>query len=114
MKNKEEAKPRESDKSVELAKIHIFSERIHARMTTQVSNTYAMFIAFAVVFYTLFYESVLPLSGFVIGLTVLLIGTIYETHHIRRVFKRDLKRISDMIETVKEGRELPKLEDLVI
>jgi uncharacterized membrane protein len=41
------------------------------------------------------------------------IGTIYETYHIRQVFKRDIKKISDMIETVKKGKELPKLEDLV-
>jgi hypothetical protein len=40
-------------------------------------------------------------------------GTIYEIYRIRRSFRQELKRISDMIETVKEGKELPKLEELV-
>jgi len=101
------------DKSLELLKIQIFSERAHARLPTQVSNTYAIFIGFVAFFYTLFYESVIPLVGFTIGLAIFLAGTIYETYHLRRVFRRDVKKISDMIEAVKEGRELPKLEDLV-
>jgi hypothetical protein len=56
---------------------------------------------------------VIPLFGFTIGLAIFLAGTIYETYHVRQVFKREVKKISDMIETVKEGRELPKLEELV-
>ena len=44
---------------------------------------------------------------------ILVAGTIYETYHVRQVFKSDIKKISDMIETVKKGKELAKLEDLV-
>jgi hypothetical protein len=51
--------------------------------------------------------------GFTFGLVIFLAGTVYETYHVRQVFKRDIKKISDMIETVKKGKELPKLEDLV-
>jgi len=98
---------------LELLKIQIYSERAHSRLATQVTNTYAIFIGFIVFFYTLFYENVLPMFGFTIGLAIFVAGTIYETYHIRQVFKRDIKKISDMIETVKKGKELPKLEDLV-
>jgi membrane protein implicated in regulation of membrane protease activity len=101
------------DDSIELLKIQIFSERAHSRLTTQVTNTYAIFIGFIAFFYTLFYENVLPLSGFTIGVAVFLAGTVCETYHVRQVFKRDVKKISNMIETVKEGKELPRLEDLV-
>ncbi|TLN07071.1 hypothetical protein FDZ71_10870, partial [bacterium] len=41
------------------------------------------FVAF---FYTLFYEYVIPLAGFTIGLEIFLTGTIIETF-VRRVFR---------------------------
>jgi len=99
--------------SLELLKIQIFSERAHTKLTTQVTNTYAIFIGFVAFFYTLFYENVVPLVGFTMGLAIFLAGTIYETYHVREVFKRDVKKISDMMEKVKQGSELPKLDDLI-
>jgi len=114
LEEEQNGRTRNSDNSIESLKIQIFSERAHQRLTTRVTNTYAIFIGFVVFFYTLFYENVIPLLGFIIGLTVFLAGTVYETYHVGQVFKRDVKKISDMIEAVKEGKELPKLEDLVI
>ena len=113
MERQQSDRIRNSDNSIKLLKIQIFSERAHSRLTTQVTNSYAILIGFVAFFYTLFYENVLSLSGFTIGLTVFLAGTVYETYHVRQVFKRDVKKISDMIEKVKEGKELPRLEDLV-
>jgi len=113
LEEKQSNRTRNPDNSIELLKIQIFSERAHQRLTTQVTNIYAIFIGFVVFFYTLFYENVIPLLGFIIGLTIFLAGTVYETYHVRQVFKRDVKKISGMIETVKEGKELPRLEDLV-
>ncbi len=98
---------------LDLVKIQIFSEHANSRHTTQITNTYAFFIGFIVFFYTLFYENVIPIYGFYIGLAIFLAGTLYETYHVRRVFKSDIKKISDMIETVKKGNQLPKLEDLI-
>ena len=114
MERQQSDRIRNSDNSIELLKIQIFSERAHSRLTTQVTNSYAIFIGFVAFFYTLFYENVMPLLGFTIGLTVFLAGTVYETYHVRQVFKRDVKKISGMIETVKEGKELPRLEDLIV
>jgi len=102
-----------TDNSIDLLKIQIYSERAHTRLTTQVTNTYAIFIGFVVLFYTLFYENVIPLFGFTTGLAIFAAGTVYETYHVRQAFRKDIKKISDMMETVKEGKELPKLEDLV-
>ena len=113
LEKKPSDRTRNPDPSIELLKIQIFSERAHQRLTSQVTNTYAIFIGFVVFFYTLFYENVIPLLGFTIGLTIFLVGTVYETYHVRQVFKRDVKKISGMIETVKEGKKLPRLEDLV-
>lgn len=114
MEEKQKDRVRNSDNSLELLKIQIFSERAHQRLTTQVTNVYAFIIGFVVFFYTLFYENVISLFGFIIGLTIFLAGTVYETYHVRQVFKRDVKKISGMIETVKEGKELPRLEDLIV
>jgi hypothetical protein len=98
---------------LELLKIQIFSERAHTRLTTQVTNTYAIFLGFVGFFYTLFYENVIPTFGFLFGFIVFLAGTLYETYHVRQVFKRDVEKISEMIEVVKKGQELPRLEDLL-
>jgi predicted histidine transporter YuiF (NhaC family) len=114
LEEKQKESNRNSDNSLELLKIQIFSERAHQRLTTQVTNLYAIFVAFVAFFYTLFYENVIPLFGFVIGLIIFLAGTVYNTYHVRQVFKRDVKKISGMIETVKEGKELPRLEDLIV
>jgi len=100
-------------RDIELMKIQIFSERAHAKLTTQVTNTYAIFIGFVAFFYTLFYENVVPLAGFTIGLAIFLAGTVYETYHVRRVFRSDVEKISDMMDAVEKGNELPKLDDLI-
>ena len=113
MEKQSTARSRDSDNGIELLKIQIFSERAHQRLTTQITNIYGIFIGFIVFFYTLFYENVIPLPGFLLGLTIFLAGTVYETYHVRQVFKRDVRKISNMIETVKEGKELPRLEDFV-
>lgn len=113
MEEKQIDQIRVRDGSVELLKIQIFSERAHSRLTSQITNTYAVLVGFVVLFYTLFYENVIPLMGFLIGLTVFLAGTVFEIYYARRIFRRDVKRISDMIEVVKTGKELPRLEDFV-
>ena len=113
LKEKESNRSGNFDSSVELLKIQIFSERAHSRLTTTITNVYALFVGFLVLFYTLFYENVLPLFGFVFGLTVFIVSMIYEVYHVRQVFRRDVKRISEMIEAVKAGKELPKLEEIL-
>jgi tryptophan-rich sensory protein len=80
---KQSDRTRNPDDSVELLKIQIFSERAHARLTTQVTNTYAIFVGFVVFFYTLFYEERDSPTGFIIGLTVFLAGTVYEIYDLR-------------------------------
>jgi len=113
LEEKQSNRTRNLDSSIELLKIQIFSERAHSRLTSQITNTYALLVGFVVLFYTLFYENVIPLTGFIFGLIMFLAGTVYEIYHARRIFKRDVKRISDMIEAIRSGKELPRLEDFV-
>ncbi len=44
---------------------------------------------------------------------VLLGGTIYERYLVEKVFKKDLKKTSDLLEQVKAGKQLPSLENLL-
>ena len=113
MQKEQSGRTRNPDSSIELLKIQIFSERAHSRLTSQITNTYALLGGFVVLFYTLFYENVISLIGFVIALAVFLAGTIFEIYYARRIFRRDVKKISDMIEAVKGGKELPRLEDFL-
>jgi hypothetical protein len=101
------------DKDVELVKIHVFSERAHTRYTTIVTTSYAIFVGFVVVFYTLFFEKVYTLDVFIFGVTVLTGGTAYELYRVHQAYRKALKKTSDLIEAVKQGRELPKLEELL-
>jgi hypothetical protein len=101
------------DKNIELLKIQICSERAHVRLTYLISTTFAIFLGFAVLFYTLFYENVLPLVGISVGIIILLVGTVYEIYRIRKRYQKELKKISDMIEMVKEGKLLPRLDELL-
>jgi len=113
LEERESDKTKDVDKNLELVKIQVFSERTHARLAYTVSTTYAIFIGFFVVFFTLFYQKVLAFETFGFSIIPLLAGTIYEVYRVRRGYKRELKKISDMIEAVKEGKELPRLEELV-
>ncbi len=102
-----------ANRDLDLIKIQIFSEHAHSRLTSQIANTYALFIGFVAFFYTLYYENVVPLFGVIIGFAIFLAGTVYETYHVRQVFKGNVKKTSDMIESVKKGQELSNLEDLM-
>ncbi|WXG44424.1 MAG: hypothetical protein WED04_10380 [Promethearchaeati archaeon SRVP18_Atabeyarchaeia-1] len=70
-------------------------------------------MGFAVVFYTLYFENVLTLDKFLFSFAVLTGGTAYELCRVRRGYLRALKKLSEMIEAVKEGKELPKLEEMI-
>jgi len=101
------------DVSVELTKIHVFSEHVHERLATSISNIYAFFVGFLVLFFTLFYSNILPLVSFILAVLVFLAGTIYESLHIRRQYQKSIVTISQLIEQVKEKKELPRLQDLI-
>ena len=101
------------EKDIELLKIQIFSEHIHTRFTTIITTSYAIVVAFSVLFFSLFYGNLLPLVGFAVAMSALLIGASYQIYRVRRNYMKTLRDISQMVETVKEGKELPKLEEML-
>jgi len=88
LKEEKEDGTKAYNNDLELLKIQMYSERAHSRLTSQVTNTYAIFIGFIAFFYTLFYENVFPIFGFTIGLAIFVAGTIYETYHIWQVLQK--------------------------
>ena len=101
------------NESIELAKVHIFSESAHEKHTSAITNAYAFFLGIFVVLFSFLLEKVIPLAGFAVGAAVLLAGTAYERYLVEKHFKRDQCKISEMIEQIKRGKELAPLENLL-
>jgi hypothetical protein len=108
-----EAKTQTINESIEMAKVHIFSENVHEKHTSAITNAYAFFLGIFIVLFSLFVEKAIPLYAFGFGAAVLLVVTIYERYLVEKAFTRDLKKTSELIEQVKAGSELPKLENLL-
>ena len=112
-KENKKGQTKDVDKSVELLKIQVCSDRIHVRLSYLTTISWGIWVGFAVLFYTLYYQNVLPLVAIVIGVVTLTLGTIYVVYRYRKGYKKELVKISGMIEKVKQGRELPRLDELI-
>lgn len=109
---KENGERKAIDKDAELLKVQIYAERCHTKFTLFVSLLFGILIAFAIALFTLLHErhiSFLQFSAsflFVFGFCFLYV------YYTMKDYKESFKEISHMIEKVKEGEELPKLENL--
>jgi hypothetical protein len=101
------------NEKIEMAKVHFFSEKAHEKHTSAITNAYAFFLGIFIVLFSFFLEKTIPMYAFVLGAVVLLTGTVYERYLVEKVFKKDLKKSSELIELVKVGKELPTLENLL-
>jgi FtsH-binding integral membrane protein len=110
--SKEKGKLKKIDRDTELLKIQIYADSCHARYTLILSSVFAVVVSFLVGFNTLYYEKIMPLDVWIISIIVVSAFAFYEVYRFIRRYKKDMKEISDMIEKVKEGRELPRLEEL--
>jgi FtsH-binding integral membrane protein len=110
--SKEKGKLKKIDRDTELLKIQIYVDSCHARYTLILSFVFAVIVGFFVSFLTLYYEKAISLDVWIISIIVASIFAFYEIYRFIRGYKKDMKKISDMIEKVKEGRELPRLEEL--
>lgn len=110
-----EEETRESKKTVsdvDLVKIQIYTEDLHTRLTLLLTFILGLLFTFSVAFYTFLTEGLFSILQFLVVFGFLYsMCFLYMVSYIRG-YNRDFKRISEMIEMVKEGRELPRLEDL--
>jgi len=109
-----------NDKEIELLKIQIHADRCHAVLTSALSFIF-VFFSLVVIFYGVLYQNLnfTSITAFLTAFNIWYIGTFTITgvtiiflFVVRNSYLKNIKAISEMIEAVKEGRELPKLEEL--
>lgn len=112
MSKRNEDKKSKQDREIELLKVQIYADRCHNRFISLLTIPWAFFISFSIVFFTLYLENTISLRVF-LALEILVgVFLLYESYTTRKDYKKGLKNVSEMIEIVKEGKELPRLEDL--
>lgn len=84
-------------RAVDILKVETYSERIHTRYSTTLSTSFAVFVGFIVILYTLLHDN-LPGLGLAVG--VLTAGTLLEIYQIRKGYRRDYSKISAFIELI--------------
>jgi hypothetical protein len=55
------AKTQKIDESIEMTKVHIFSENVNEKHTSAITNAYAFFLGIFIVLFSFFVEKVIPL-----------------------------------------------------
>ena len=124
-KNDEESEKREKatrkeDNELQLkeTKIQIYTDICHAVLSARLSFVLVIF-GFVAIFYPLYIQATLAgnpysttgLVGLVGALVLIVFAAIYLSDYIRK-YNRNIKRISDMIEAVRKGDDLPPLEEM--
>lgn len=100
-------------KDEDLLKIQVVSEHCHTIFTTKSSVIVGALIGFLVLFYTLLYSGTFSPLTFWLCFFGLSGVCLYYIRKISKEHNRNLTKISDMIEKVKKGEELPTLKELV-
>jgi len=118
------AKPKEPEKNEErefqlrLAKIQVYTDRCHALLSVRFSFVLLVF-GLIVIFYPLYLQAVLSgnpysnsgLVGFVGTFAIAIFGALFLRQYVRK-YNNSLKRISNMIDVVRNGEDLPPLEKM--
>jgi len=112
--NDQKSRKKRIDEAADLLKVQIYADRSHTKLASLLSFVFAYFIGLMALFYTVLYQNLGPSP--IITWTVGLIGTTVSTFvflaWVLWDYGKDVKAISRMIETVKEGKPLPELEKL--
>lgn len=111
---------RKEDNELQLkeTKIQIYSDRCHAVLSARLSFVLVLF-GFVAIFYPLYIQATLAGNPYSANGLVGLVGTLFLTvfaaiylfDYIRK-YNRSIKGISDMIEAVRKGDDLPPLVEM--
>ncbi len=103
-----------NNRDIDLVKIQIYSERIHASYTTVMSYAIAFLVGGLIFSFTILYESLFSLSfiGFMLLVFTFIIISAVIMYDVSRDYGRNYKEISKLMEMVKEGKELPPLDEI--
>jgi len=102
----------ETRRDADLLKVQIYSDHCLAKLTSLVSFVCALFIGCIILFYTLFYEHLFSPVEWEFSVILITSSAFILIYAIGRDYRKEFQNISDMIETIRQGKELPKLEEL--
>ena len=102
----------ETLRDTELLKVQIYSDGCHTSLTIRLSFVLGVLIGFLVLFYTLFFENAISAQVFWVTLGSITVACFSYLASVVRAYNDEFKKISGMIEMIKQGKELPTLEKL--
>ena len=121
MEKKEKPKERiqrVENRDLQLLKIQVYADKCHAMLSARISFAFVVF-SFIVIFYPLYIQAALEwnpysLSGLVGLIGTLVIASVAGIHLNKSIqkYNRNLRRISDMVESFRKGEDLPPLEKM--
>ena len=99
--------------TIDLMKVQIYADRCHAKFTSLLSFIFGYFLTLIVLFYSVLYQNLgpSPVTTWEVGLIGTVVSTFGFLAYILWDYSKDVKAISEMIETVEEGKRLPKLSE---
>ena len=108
----------EREFQLRMSKIQIYTDKCHVGLSARLSFV-AVFIGVILLFYSLSIQAIIGGNPFsltgLIGISGTIITSVLIYFYLDKYVKRynsDVKRISDMIEAVRKGDDLPPLEQL--
>ena len=112
MAEKESQSSKKIGKEIELLKIQIYSENVHTALINRLALILIIFVSFITFFYSTYSGKTIPMETLFVGVTIVFLVLIPFVLETMRYSNKELKKISDMIEEVKQGKELSTLEEL--
>jgi uncharacterized membrane protein YkgB len=112
--NKTHRKTEKPDnQSIDLMKVQIYADRCHAKFTSLLSFVFGYFLTLIVLFYSVLYQNLgpSPVTTWEVGLISTMVSTFGFLAYILWDYSKDVKAISEMMETVEQGKRLPKLSE---
>jgi hypothetical protein len=116
----EDKTEKESNRDIDLVKIQIHADRCHAVLTSALSFIF-VFFSLVVIFYGVLYQNVnfTSVTAFLTAFNIWYVGTftiigvtLIFLFVVRKNYLKNIRAISDMMEAVKEGKDLPPLDEL--
>lgn len=101
---------KQENRDIDLMKIQIYADRSHTKLATILPFVFAVFLALYATLFTPQFQTNPTLIAIV--WVVIIIFTFPSVLYILKDYQKDVKTISNMIELVKKGIELPKLEKI--
>jgi hypothetical protein len=103
-------------RDIDLVKIQIYADKCHTSLAFGLSFAAVLF-GFAAVFVSLYYQSLMQFNTLFaivgdVGMVAILSSSIIVAGYSRQKYQKDSERIANMLEAVKEGKQLPILNEL--